>query len=364
MAAAYENKRPFLVSTRDVRSLATLTSSSAETLRRILSDFDLPLNLLAGDHDGTLDLADYFRILERLSLEVQDETCRLSSRPLIPGSTHFVWSGVAGAANLSEAMGRVAHAYNMLHGGYYNHVEIREDVIVYIIDDRGFPYTARDDVRYIHFTMECVLAFLHGMLTVVAGDELTGHLRKVCSRRPRSAMHGGQLDFLGVPIRWNAPYYALVYNLPAARMPVALATKDLPAHTAVYRKLIDFIEAQESGSRRQRGITERVADLFSQDVHDQAEIARRLGLSIATLRRRLRERGTNFNELRQHTLNASAKSLLLEQHRIGEIAETLGFSDVRSFNRAFKAWNGMTPCSYRNVAIYSAAPGSGSGSSE
>lgn len=346
MAAAHENKRSFLVSTRDLRSLAALTSSSADVMRRILDDSGLPVDLFAGDHDGTLDLADYFRILERLSLEVQDETCRLSSRPLIPGSTHFVWSGVAGAADLLEAMKRVAHAYNLLHGGHYNHVEVREDALVYIIDDQGFPYSARDDERYIHFTMECVLAFLQGMLILVAGDGLAGHLRKVWSRRLRPARHGGQLDFLAVPIRWNAPHYALVYDLRAARMPVEAAAGDLPAHTAVYRKLVDLIEAQQSGSRLRRSVAERVADLLDHGVHDQGQIARRLGLSVATLRRRLHEQGQSFRALRRQALDEAAKLLLLERQHIGQIAETLGFSDSRSFNRAFKAWNGRTPRAY------------------
>lgn len=358
MTSVSENKRPFLVSTHDIASLGTLASSSVEALRRILGELELPVDLLAEDHDGTLDLADYFRILGRLSLEMQDETCRLSSRPLIPGSTHFVWSGVAGAADLLQAMERVAHAYNMLHGGHYNHVEMRDDALVYIIDDHGFPYTARDDERYIHFTMECVLAFLQGMLILVAGDRLSLHLRKVWSRRPRPSRHGGHLDFLAVPVRWNAPYYALVYNRAAARLPVEIAANNLPADTAVYRKLVDLIEAQEAGSRRPRSVTERVGELFDQGVSDQTQIARTLGLSTATLRRRLHEHGTSFSGLRRQALNDSAKSLLLERHRIGEIAETLGFSDIRSFNRAFKDWNGMTPRSYRDALGHAANRGS------
>lgn len=348
MAAAHENKRPFLVSTRDLRSLAALTSSSADVMRRILDDSGLPADLFAGDHAGTLDLADYFRILERLSLEVQDETCRLSSRPLIPGSTHFVWSGVAGAADLLEAMKRVAHAYNLLHGGHYNHVEVREDALVYIIDDRGFPYSARDDERYIHFTMECVLAFLQGMLILVAGDGLAGHLRKVWSRRPRPARHGGQLDFLAVPIRWNAPYYALVYNLAAARMPVKVVAEDLPAHTAVYRKLVELIEAQEAGSRRRRSVAERVADLLDLGVCDQAAAADALVMSVATLRRRLDAEATSFRALHQAALDRSAKAMLRQGKHLAEIAQALGYADFRSFTRAFTSWNGITPRRYRD----------------
>lgn len=359
MAASSENRRPFLVSTSDLRSLATLTASSAGALARILEDFGLPADLFAGERDGTLDLADYFRILERLSLEVQDETCRLSSRPLIPGSTHFVWSGVAGAADLLEAMKRVAHAYNLLHGGHYNHVELREDALVYVIDDRGFPYSARENERYIHFTMECVLAFLQGMLMLVAGDGLAGHLRKVWSRRPRPARHGGQLDFLAVPIRWNAPYYALVYDPRTARMPVAVNAEDLPAHTAVYRKLIDLIEAQEAGPRRRRSVAERVADLLDRGLCDQAAAAVALGMSVATLRRRLDVEATSFRALQQAAQDRSAKAMLRQGKHLADIAQALGYADFRSFARAFTAWNGITPSRYRDSTIGAAEADAG-----
>ncbi|MGD9800293.1 MAG: helix-turn-helix domain-containing protein [Parvularculaceae bacterium] len=31
---------------------------------------------------------------------------------------------------------------------------------------------------------------------------------------------------------------------------------------------------------------------------------------------------------------------------MADVAEELGFSDFRAFNRAFKAWNGVTPKAY------------------
>jgi AraC-like DNA-binding protein len=47
--------------------------------------------------------------------------------------------------------------------------------------------------------------------------------------------------------------------------------------------------------------------------------------------------------LRHAVLNESAKLRLSGSSQIGDIAEQLGFSDCRSFSRAFKGWNGVPP---------------------
>lgn len=348
MAMRPDNRR-CTVTVRDLRPLAGLTAAAGRSLREILSELGLPPDLLERDADATLGLADYFRILERLSLEVQDETCRLSSRPLIPGSTHFVWSSVTGAGDLFEAMARVSEAYNMLHGGHYNHVERRDDAVVYLIDDRDFHYTSRDDPDYLYFTMECVLVFLHCMLTMISTDRLLGLLRRVYTRRPRhpgSARHDGQLDFLDVPIRWHAGRYALVYDLEAAFLPVRVSASELPSPNAVYRRIIDLIDAVHAQRPREPTIVERVSECLEGGVRDQAGVAAALGISVATLRRRLEGEGASFRELRARTLNAVARSLLRQGRSVAEVAETLDFADFRSFSRAFKHWNGVTPAGF------------------
>jgi AraC-like DNA-binding protein len=70
----------------------------------------------------------------------------------------------------------------------------------------------------------------------------------------------------------------------------------------------------------------------------------------ATLRRRLESEGASFRDLRRDTLNEAAKRLLRRRSSVAEVAEELGFSDFRSFNRAFKAWNGVTPKAYADGA--------------
>ena len=73
-------------------------------------------------------------------------------------------------------------------------------------------------------------------------------------------------------------------------------------------------------------------------------------MSVATLRRRLVEEGGSFRALRVETLKSKAESLLKTDLPLVQVAEKLGFSDVRSFSRAFKAWTGSTPNAQRKSA--------------
>lgn len=345
-AGAWQQR--YAVAARDVRPLVALAADSGVCLGDILRDLGLGADLLT-DEQATIGLGEYFRLLERLSLATQDETCHLSSRPLIPGSTHFAWSSIADARDLFDAMKRVAKAYNMLHGGHYNHIEMRGGAVAYVIDDRSFPYHTGQDQDYLFFTMECVLVFLHGTLMLVSGDGLQRHLRKVHSRRPAQAQRGRQLDFLGVPIRWNAPHYALVYDLPAAFLPIRASLGDLPPADAVYRKIVALIEAQEGG-HAPPPLAEQVAQRLRQGMRNQALVAADLGMSVATLRRRLDGEAVSFRALRHAIMADTAKAMLGQGLHMAEVADALGFADFRSFTRAFKLWTGMTPARYRHNA--------------
>lgn len=346
----------FTVAAANLRPLAALAAASGVSLERMLQALGLPSSLLAENGAGCIGLGDYFRLLEHLSAAIQDETCHLSSRPLLPGSTHFAWSSIAGASGLYDAMKRVAKAYNMLHGGHYNHVEMRDDSVAYIIDDRRFPYSSREDESYIHFTIECVLAFLHGTLILVAGDPLHRQLIKVHTRRPSRVMPCGQLDFLDAPVRWNAPCYALVYDLPAAFLPIDVDTGTLPSADAVYRKIITLLDAGDTRAAPIRCQGDRVAERLRRGVTGQAQVAAELGMSVATLRRRLTDEGTSFRALRHQVLAEQASAMLRQGMHAAEVADQLGFADFRSFTRAFKLWTGMTPAVFRGRRRGAAGP--------
>ena len=81
-------------------------------------------------------------------------------------------------------------------------------------------------------------------------------------------------------------------------------------------------------------------------------VARSLGLSVRSLRRRLADEATTYNALAREALVALAKQFLEnEQRTLQETAYALGFSDTSAFHRAFKHWTGTTPSSYRQAHL-------------
>lgn len=72
-----------------------------------------------------------------------------------------------------------------------------------------------------------------------------------------------------------------------------------------------------------------------------------LGMSVATLRRRLTAEGTGFNEIVNDMRRTVAEIFLLSSTPAGEIAQLLGFAHVPAFYAAFRRWTGATPATYR-----------------
>ncbi|TXS90711.1 AraC family transcriptional regulator [Parahaliea maris] len=78
------------------------------------------------------------------------------------------------------------------------------------------------------------------------------------------------------------------------------------------------------------------------------QLAEQLAMSPRTLRRRLRDAGTNYRSiLKDHQLQVAMQGLARDDAIISTVAEQCGFSDEAGFREAFKRWTRMTPREYR-----------------
>jgi len=78
------------------------------------------------------------------------------------------------------------------------------------------------------------------------------------------------------------------------------------------------------------------------------DLAEQFNCSERTLRRRLNQQGANYRSLRDRVRHERAVDLLQRSHMsIAEVAHAVGFSDSRSFRRAFKRWSGDVPSALR-----------------
>lgn len=81
---------------------------------------------------------------------------------------------------------------------------------------------------------------------------------------------------------------------------------------------------------------------------DESAVAQQLHITSRTLRNRLRQCGTSYQQILDSIREQIAKHDLSNSSlSCADIAERLGYSDSRSFRRAFKKWTGLSPDGFR-----------------
>ena len=100
-------------------------------------------------------------------------------------------------------------------------------------------------------------------------------------------------------------------------------------------------------------VRECIAEELPRGSAEQVRVARKLGVSAATLRRRLEaEHATRFSEVADELRRDLAVRHLADPAlTIDEISMLTGFSQTTAFYRAFKRWFECTPAMYRRAHI-------------
>jgi len=99
--------------------------------------------------------------------------------------------------------------------------------------------------------------------------------------------------------------------------------------------------------RRDRLLVERVRQTLAQypeHSRNADDLASWLNMSARTLHRQLQEEGASLQQLKDSVREQRARELLLRTNKaLKQIANEVGFSNEKSFIRAFKAWTGTSP---------------------
>ncbi len=124
---------------------------------------------------------------------------------------------------------------------------------------------------------------------------------------------------------------------------------------AAFRQTVHALDRQLRQLRLNQLVSDRVLDLLRHRMGngdaDQDAIARALGMSRRTLRRRLEAEGQSFQQLNEICRRNIGRALLIRSSLpMIEIALRLGYSDHTAFSRAFSRWYGMSPRDLRKSA--------------
>ena len=165
--------------------------------------------------------------------------------------------------------------------------------------------------------------------------------------RPRDTTEHARL--LGPSVRFGeTTMAALVFDAADLERPVPNADRSL---LPIVERHLDELLAAADASVDTDWLT-AVRNAIAETVCDGAPtiqtIAKRLGLSVRTLQRRLGDQGVVFKTLvGEIRRDLALKYLAHGTTDLTEIAFLLGYSELSAFDRAFRRWTGRTPLAER-----------------
>jgi len=144
-------------------------------------------------------------------------------------------------------------------------------------------------------------------------------------------------------------------NANAIRFPTSIINLPLNLAPACDPADLKKLSAELTRKKRATPIADRTRQMIYKEMNDgcvsQEHIARELGISSRTLRRRLSEENQSFQTLLDECRMQFAALEFRTRRKLSlsDMALKLGYSEHSTFSRAFARWAGMAPQEYRRA---------------
>jgi AraC-like DNA-binding protein len=150
----------------------------------------------------------------------------------------------------------------------------------------------------------------------------------------------------GCPVLFGQTDNTLVFSSEVLAAPLDTADPyALPSILAV----LDSLMAQEQANQ---SFLAHIEHLLIQQIAQSPtmeHIARSLGMTERTLRRKLTQAGVSYSELLDRVRQGRAVELLETDMPLADVAQHLGFEDTRSLRRKVQGWTGHSPKALRQL---------------
>jgi AraC-like DNA-binding protein len=195
---------------------------------------------------------------------------------------------------------------------------------------------------YLMFATESLLTAFEGQAYVLYGGPLPEFEINLNYARPAHAHRYTEIHCARV--NFDQPATQLLFDKTILKRPIATADP-------LTARLAERHFARDLPIDGADGLAGQVRQLLSSAPGEYPgldEISKLLQTSSRSLRRGLQTMGTSYQRLlddvrRDHALDLATSTAMTAE----QMARQLGFSDVRSFRRAFVRWTGYTPQVYR-----------------
>ncbi len=280
----------------------------------------------------------YGELWRRVALALDDEFFGQDSRRMKAGSFALLCHSVLNCRSLAQALDRTLRFYGV----------ILDDISGSLLRDATeakIMLKERDPAQpHRPFAHEVLLMLIHGLACWLVGRRIP--ILRAQFSYPEPA-YGAEYRLMYCnELAFDQPFTAVIFDAHYLTLPVVQNEHTLKEflRTAPENILVKY----KNGSSLSARIRRRLRQTLPGDVPDFDTLAAELNMTAATLRRRLREEGASYQEIKDQLRRDLAISYLSHSRRsVVDIALELGFSERSAFHRAFRKWTGASPGEFR-----------------
>ena len=279
----------------------------------------------------------YALLIRVLRRALRDELWGLTSRPVRPGSFGQCMKQLVRCATLGEALRSGFAFYDLLIDDFVARLSVRGELA-----QIQFVLRRESDAR-LDYAVKAFMLFTFG-----AASWLVARRVPLLGVDYTAAQMGTDTSRVyQAPIRYGQPHVGLSFEDHWLDLPVVQSAQSVREFLAgaPANLIVKYRDTSSLTDRIRRLLRRRLGE----ELPSLEEVGDALAVTPQTLRRRLREEGRGFQQIKDELRRDAAIEFLTNTRLpLLDIANEVGFSEASTFHRAFKNWTGVAPGEYRH----------------
>ena len=284
-------------------------------------------------------------LVQLMWFALDDEFMGFLSRPARPGTFALMMYGIISEPSLEAALRKGVLFYQLVTDAMSMSIDVDRQQVRLCIE---FSCAAMDPS---HYFLEFWTTIWYRLVGWLAGGRVP--LSAATFSYPRPEEYANELRYIfRCPHHFDADVTSIAFDRQYLQQPVVRSREELKRFLAVAPLGFMSTPGDVNSVVRQVRTSLAATRVLPLAFPTLGSVARDLGMGESTLRRRLSEESTSYREIKESIRRDLAiQRLLGSSQPVHEVGELVGYSEARTFTRAFKQWTGHSPAAYRGNLV-------------